>query len=221
MAKTRRKKSPSSKKATTVSYHKNSIWAEVRLVVLLVASLFLFISNFGAGGWMGNMCSFVLFGCLGIFAYLFPLFVLFLVLFSLANKENLFATVKMIAAVVGCVVVSALLHILMVSREVDTWLSIYLHCAREKTGGGLLGGMLAKLLLDAFGSIGAYLVLVGGLIICLVIVTERSFVRGMSKGSKRVYESARQDVERIREQVEVRRVERKDPKDQKELRKDK
>ena len=41
MAKTRRKKSPSSKKATTVSYHKNSIWAEVRLVVLLVASLFL------------------------------------------------------------------------------------------------------------------------------------------------------------------------------------
>ena len=118
MAKTRRKKSPSSKKATAVSYHKNSIWAEVRLVVLLVASLFLFISNFGAGGWMGNMCSFVLFGCLGIFAYLFPLFVLFLVLFSLANKENLFATVKMIAAVVGCVVVSALLHILMVSREV-------------------------------------------------------------------------------------------------------
>lgn len=221
MAKTRRKKSPSSKKATAVSYHKNSIWAEVRLVVLLVASLFLFISNFGAGGWMGNMCSFVLFGCLGIFAYLFPLFVLFLVLFSLANKENLFATVKMIAAVVGCVMVSALLHILMVSREVDTWLSIYLHCAREKTGGGLLGGMLAKLLLDAFGSIGAYLVLVGGLIICLVIVTERSFVRGMSKGSKRVYESARQDAERIREQVEVRRVERKDPKDQKELRKDK
>lgn len=216
--KTGRKKSDSSKKAVATSYKKNSIWAEVRLVVLLVASLFLLVSNFGAGGWMGNMCSFVLFGCLGIFAYLFPLFVLFLVLFSLANKENLFVTVKMIGAVIGCVTVSALLHILTVPREIDTWLSIYLHCAREKTGGGLLGGMLAKLLLDAFGSIGAYLVLVGVLIICLVIVTERSFVRGMSKGSKRVYESARQDVERIREQVEVRRVERKD---QKELRKDK
>ncbi len=209
--KTTRKKSAPSKKAVA-EYKKTGIGAEVRLVVLLVASVFLFISNFGAGGWIGKMTSHVLFGCLGIFAYLFPVLIFFLVLFSLANKESLIATIKIAGTVVGCMAVSALLHIITVPREEKAWLGIYQYCADHKTGGGLLGGVIAEFLLNAFGSIGAYLVLLGVLVICLVIVTERSFVRGMSKGSKRVYESARKDMVRIKEQAQVRKDQRRDHK---------
>ena len=47
--------------------------------------------------------------------------------------------------------------------------------------------------------------LLGILIICVVIITGRSFVDGMSHGSQRVYESAREDMARRRELADERR----------------
>lgn len=202
------KKNSSGKTATE---QENGIWDEVGLVVLLIASVFLFVSNFGVGGAVGNVLSGVLFGCLGLFAYIFPVVMLLLVLFSLANKENLIATIKIVGAVLGCLALSAILHMItMAKTNVSGWKEIYQYCAENKTGGGLVGGMLSGLLHNAFGTIGAYLVLLGVLIICIVIVTERSFVRGMSRGSKKVYESARQDMVRRREVAEVRREQKKE-----------
>lgn len=196
----------------TVTEQGNGIWDEVGLVVLLIASVFLFVSNFGVGGMVGNVLSSILFGCLGLFAYVFPVVLLLLVFFSLANKENLIATIKIVGAVLGCLALSAILHMVTMARvNVSGWKDIYLYCAGNKTGGGLVGGLLAGVLHDAFGTIGAYLVLLGVLIICIVIVTERSFVGGMSKGSKKVYESARQDIVRRREAAETRKEQKKEP----------
>lgn len=196
----------------------NSIWDEVGLVVLLIVSVFLFVSNFGVGGVVGNVMSGVLFGCMGLFAYVFPIVLLLLVFFSLANRENLIATIKMVGAVLGCLALGALLHMItMAKTDVSGWKEIYQYCAEHKTGGGLIGGLLAELLHDAFGTIGAFLVLFGVLIICVVIVTERSFVKGVSKGSRKVYESARQDAERRREVAEVRRGQKKEQKKEQRL----
>ncbi len=187
----------------------NGIWDEVCLVVLLVLSIFLFVSNFGVGGSVGSWLSSFLFGCLGLFTYIFPIVVLLLVLFSLANRENIIATIKIVGAVLGCVAISALLHMItMAGANVSGWKEIYSYCMEHRTGGGLLGGLLSELLLQAFGAIGAYLILIGVLIICVVIVTERSFVRGMSHGSRKVYDTARQDMERRKEAAEVRREQR-------------
>ncbi len=184
----------------------NDIWAEVRLVVILIASVLLFFSNFGFGGTIGGGMSSFLFGCMGLFAYVFPAVVLLLVLFSLANRENLIATIKIVGAVLGSISVGALLHLFtMTHADVHGWKELYTYCAKERTGGGLIGGLVSGVLREAFGLIGAYLVLVGVLIICIVIVTERSFVRGMSRGSRKVYETARQDMERRREAAVVRR----------------
>ncbi len=185
------------------------IWAEVRLVVLIIVSVLLFFSNFGFGGKVGGFMSHVLFGYVGIFAYLFPVVMLFLLLFSLANRENLIATIKIVGAVLGCVTLVALLHLFTMGKsDASGWQEIYEYCSEYKTGGGVIGGLVSGLLKEAFGTIGAYLVLIGILIICIVIVTERSFVKGMSKGSKKVYESARQDMERRREEAAERRVQK-------------
>lgn len=55
---------------------------------------FLFISNFGVGGVVGSFVSDVLFGCFGLFAYVVPVLMLLVILFSLANKESLPAKIK-------------------------------------------------------------------------------------------------------------------------------
>lgn len=182
-----------------VTTQENDIWAEIRLVALLIVSGLLFFSNFGFGGKVGSIMSSFLFGCVGLFAYIFPVVLLLLVLFSLANRENLIAAIKIVGAVVGSVAAGALLHLFtMAGADAYGWKEIYVYCAEHRTGGGLIGGLVSGLLREAFGLIGAWLVLLGILIICIVIVTERSFVRGMSKGSRKVYESARQDMERRR-----------------------
>ena len=72
----------------------NSIMDEIALVALLVVSVFLFVSNFGIGGAVGGAVSRVLFGLFGLFAYAAPVFMLILVLFSLANKDSLAVKIK-------------------------------------------------------------------------------------------------------------------------------
>ena len=64
------------------------------------------------------------------------------------------------------------------------------------------------MLCSGFGVIGAYVIDVIVLIISLVLITERSAFRGMQKGGRRVYESAKISNERHRERVEMRREER-------------
>lgn len=189
----------------------NGIWDEVRLVVLLVLSVFLFVSNFGVGGAVGEWLSSLLFGCLGLFAYAFPVVMLLLILFSLANRENIIAAIKIVGVVLGCIAFSSLIHMVTMMRaDVSGWKEIYTYCAEHKTGGGLLGGMISELLHDSFGTIGAYLILIGILIISIVIVTEKSFVKGMSKGSRKVYETARTDMERRKEAAEIRKEQKRE-----------
>lgn len=206
------KKAPDKKNGRTpIVEQGNGIWDEVRLVVLLLASVFLFVSNFGVGGVVGTVLSNFMFGCMGIFAYVFPAVMLLLVLFSLANRENLIATIKLVGAILGCIALSALIHMItMAKAEVSGWKEIFAYCSEHQTGGGLLGGLISGFLQNSFGTIGAYLVLLGILIICAVIVTERSFVRGMRNGSQKVYDSAKHDMERRKEAAEVRKEQKKE-----------
>lgn len=58
--------------------------------------------------------------------------------------------------------------------------------------------------------IGSYVIDIIGLIITLVIITERSAFRGMQKGSQKVYHAAKEENTRRREQREERQQKRRD-----------
>ena len=194
----------SSGKKTQNKNQNSGIEREIGLVALLLVCVFLFVSNFGVGGAVGKFLSGVLFGLFGLFAYLLPVLVLLMVLFSLANRENLEATLKIAGVVLCAVAFCALMHMLMPNAPEEIK-DVYTYCKTNRIGGGLLGGIVAILLKKAVGTVGTYLVLLGILIICVVIITGRSFVDGMSHGSQRVYESAREDMARRRELADERR----------------
>ncbi len=194
----------SSGKRTQNKNQSSGIEREIGLVALLLVCVFLFVSNFGVGGAVGKILSGVLFGLFGLFAYLLPVLVLLMVLFSLANRENLEATLKIAGVVLCAVTFCALMHMLMPNAPEEIK-DVYGYCMTNRTGGGLLGGVVAILLKKAVGTVGTYLVLLGVMIICVVIITGRSFVDGMSHGSQKVYESAREDMARRREIADERR----------------
>ena len=78
----------------------------------------------------------------------------------------------------------------------------------ERAGGGIVGGALAYVMVKAFGVIGSYIIDFIVLIICLVLITERSALKGMQKGGQKVYESAKESNERYKEYREYKNEER-------------
>ena len=93
--------------------------------------------------------------------------------------------------------------------------SYYKISSMHKDGGGLLGGIVVSALCPAIGVIGTYVIVIILCIICLVIITEKSFIRGVKKGSEKAYSSAKQDAKKRKEQAELRREKRAQEREQK------
>lgn len=211
-----RKKTSSGRKANTgrkgtskkQQAPEDTFTREVVLWIVVAVSLLLFISNFGVGGTIGNAVSRFFFGIFGLIAYIFPIVLLVGTFFAVSNKGNKVAVVKIIASCLFVLFLCMLIELITDKSEVKTAIEAYFYSYETKFGGGLLGGFLAHLLYPAFGMIGAYVIDIIVLIISLVLITERSALKGMQKGGKKVYESAKVSNERHRERVEQRREER-------------
>lgn len=201
---TKKTNSRSTKKKNVdhISFVKN----EIILLVTLAISILLLISNFGLGGTVGNKISSLFFGIFGFMSYAFP-FVLFIcVAFGISNKRNAVAIIKLIASVVFYTCICSFLELIFVEYDVSkAFLDYYRYSIANKSGGGIVGGTLIKLLVPAFGVVGTYVIICIVVIICLVIVTERSFLNGLRKGSSKVIHTAKEDAARRKEKAEIRR----------------
>ena len=78
---------------------------------------------------------------------------------------------------------------------------VFTYCADYKAGGGFLGGVLCKAL-SPIGAIGTFVILMILAIICIVIITEKSFVSGLKnvkKSSQRMMQEAKEDYSAYRQ----------------------
>ena len=182
---------------------------EIILWGVLAISILLFISNFGVGGNIGNTVSSIFFGIFGLLAYIFPVILVVLTFFFASNRGNRIAKVKLISSVVLVCFICMFIELIINGEAAPGPLAVYEACYANKIGGGFIGGLLAWLICPNFGLIGAYVINIVVLIICLVLITERSALRSVQKGSKKVYETAKVTNERHREMVEARREEQK------------
>lgn len=186
-----------------------SFKSEILLLILLAACILLFISNFGLGGAVGAAVSGIFFGIFGLTAYLVPVFLFVCVAFYISNKRNTVAVVKLVAAVLFVLFLCLFIELVVHGDNGQTAAEAYRYGVDNKNGGGFIGGLLAGLMTKAFGLVGAYVVDIIVLIICLVLITERSFLGGVKKGSKKVYDTAKEESIRHREQAERKREEKK------------
>ena len=75
----------------------------------------------------------------------------------------------------------------------DTVSGYYQYCSVQKTGGGIVGGGLAKLLSIAFGTLGAYVVLAIGLVIAVIIMTQRPVLAPLKEKSEKLYQETKKN----------------------------
>ena len=181
---------------------------EIILWIIVAVSLLLFISNMGFGGVVGRGVSHVLFGLFGLMAYVLPVLLLVGSFFAVSNKGNMHASVKLVAGTAFAVFMCMFMSLAISSGEVLDPLQAFTYCADRKNGGGIIGGFLAFYLVKAFGFIGSYIIDIIVLIVCLVLITEKSALKGMQKGGQKVYESAKENNERYKEYREYKAQER-------------
>ena len=207
---TRKKTSSASRRTAGKKQRDNAfIRDEIQVLLLFAFSVLLLISNFGFGGAAGGFVSGVMFGLFGIFAYILPVGMFLVAAFSISNRENTIALVKGAAMVAAGFLLCGILQMFGGEKGgEETVAAFYAFSAEHKTGGGVFGGMLCKILKGAFGTAGAWIVLLALLIICAVVITERSFISGVKTGGKRVYDTAREDARRHRLLAEERRTAR-------------
>lgn len=202
------RKTASRKKKTSKAAQANSrgLSLEILILTVMAVSVLLFISNLGIGGIVGNAVSTFFFGLFGVIAYLFPFVLFFGMAFWISNVSNPLIGRKMGGAAATYCFFCGFMQLLMVGYDRDaSLLEIYKLCSQDKAGGGLLGGILVKILGFAFGVAGAYVILVAGLIISVIIMTQRPILRQLKSQGSKVYESARHAQEDMRRKREVQR----------------
>ena len=219
MAQTKRGKSTSSRnkntkaKGRTVKNRQTQqanpeVRSEVILILFFVLCVLMFLSCFGVCGAFGNAVSNLLFGLFGYLAYIVPVAVFVSVCFYLANRDNMIAVVKVVVGVLAVLILCGLLHGIAGNKDFVKIGEAFKHCALYHNGAGFLGAAVFSLLSGAFGTVGAFVLLIALAIASTVIISEKSFVKGVKKSSKKVYDTAKEENIKRKERAEVRREKR-------------
>ena len=187
---TKKRKNSKGKKKKTQEY--SVLHGEIIILCVLAVCIFLMISCFGLGGIAGEICSSVIFGLFGWVGYVIPILIFGVVAFLISNKGNTHAYIKTAAAIVLVCLVAAFLELVVNSYTPGTGLmEHYRQASIRKDAGGLLGGAQVQLLCPMLGVVGAYIAIVILAVISVILITERSLLKPLSHGGKRVYEDAK------------------------------
>ncbi|MBP3476429.1 MAG: DNA translocase FtsK [Lachnospiraceae bacterium] len=183
---------------------------EILLIALLALAIILFLCNFGVVGKIGNLVSDVMFGIFGLMAYIAPIIIFLAIAFGLSNMGNNIATRKLVAGAALFLLISMVCELFsaqLASVESYQMKDIYSRCSENHNGGGVIAGSLAYASYQFLGMVGTILAILVLGIICFVIVTEKSFIGGVTRQGRKVYERSVEDAAYRRERAAKRRSE--------------
>ena len=184
--------------------------AEVIVLGSFALAVLLFLSNFHLCGFAGDFLRGIQIGLFGLPGYVAPLVLFIGTCFYQANRENRIVLQKTVATAAAFFLLCGFSQ-MMFGQQPEAGKGIFEYyrlSAASGMGGGLFGGLLFGGIRAFIGSIGAFLVMAVGMIICMVCITQRSFVKAVKRHSDVAYQHAREDMERRRELYAERQEER-------------
>lgn len=181
------------KKNAEMAKRRKKVVKEVNLWISVAVALFLFLSNFGICGIVGNALKSVMLGCFGWMGYVFPVILAVTVGMIAYNEMNASVISKLIALIGLLIDFSMLFHLFHFEESELALTHFYREGAEGVFGGGIVGAALGKLLHTLLGLTGAYIIAIVIFIICVVLLTEKSIMSAIKNKGQNAYESARED----------------------------
>lgn len=155
---------------------------EIINIIFVALAIFLFASNFGYCGAIGNAISNFLVGIFGTVGYLLPFIILVILLINNYSESDLFErNLTMLALII---LLCAIIHTLFADEVAADSIKDYISEFYTQTkningtysrniGGGVLGGLIYLALVSTVAKTGAYIVLFFLVLICFVILTRK------------------------------------------------
>lgn len=192
-------KNTDNKKTDAFIENKTPYYNEIILGTTLVISGLLLLSLFGlVPKWIMWLNDGV-FGLIGVLGYIFPFALLIGVAFGIANQGNTFARRKLISSIGLFWIVTAFLQFISTGYEKDRAVLDYFKlCAKNRSGGGLFGGLLMSMLCKAVGSIAACLILVVVSAILIMFITDRFIFSTLGKNGLKQMKNLKTHQENMR-----------------------
>ncbi|MCR5509015.1 MAG: DNA translocase FtsK [Lachnospiraceae bacterium] len=178
---------------------------EIIVIAVAAFAVLLLLSDLGFAGDLGGFISDLSFGIFGLVSYIFPIMLVIMTVFYVKNKGTAPTALKMWSGLLILLVLCAFAHLLFFphDRETTKLTDYYVLCRGIKNGGGFIGGAIGSALDKGLGRAGAYIVLIVLLIIAGILITERSLIGSVERGSKTLIDNAKNDIERAK----IRRME--------------
>ena len=187
-------------KNTQKNHNQSFMRDDVTILLSLAICIFLMISHFGIGGFIGDALSAFLFGVFGFIAYIVPILAFIGIAFIFSNKGKKEAYIKASCVLVLFILCCTLFQLIINGYDVTTTLKgIYEMSSVHKDGGGWLGGLLVNLLCPAIGVVGTYIIVIVLFILSFVILTGKSFVGAIKQKGETVYQNRKEKAEIKRE----------------------
>lgn len=196
---TNRKYSNKRNKAMKSQKTEVSMAKDIEVIGGFAVMVLLMLSNFSLIGKVGDVISRIMFGLFGLFAYIIPILIFIAISFFIANVSSKSAMKKLIAAIIMFLMLCTILQLIYASTDFGFSIKkMYRESAEIKNGGGVVGGVIGACLYSSIGIYGAYIASIAIFLITLVILSEKSLVQSVKKGSRQVYDAAKEDFSRMK-----------------------
>ena len=176
---------------------------EITLVVSFGLVVLMMFSNFGHCGMIGKWLANFLFGIFGCAQFVLPVFFFLGITILVANDYSTLAMKKCGAGFVILMEVSAVSQLLYKDTTITVH-DLFSLAINEHTTGGIIGGGIALLLKEGFGTAGSLVVLFCIFLLSCILLTQRSFVSFFRK----VVKNIRTSKEEWEKSVKKRHLER-------------
>lgn len=168
--KTVNNKKTSRTQAKSPTRQKNPLTREIAFLFVLMCGILAQMSVFHICGVFGELLSTILFGLMGIMAYIFPIGMIVATGFYISNPHNqkIHNKVWMSAGLFLCL--CGLVQWIAGPETENIW-QVYTVCSKEQCGGGFLGGLLAFELARYLGKGGALIVILALSVLFFMLLT--------------------------------------------------
>ena len=200
---TARNHTATSRKSTPKKAEGIPMSSEITLVVAFGLVVLMMFSNFGHCGLIGKWLASFFFGIFGCAQFVMPVFFFLGITILVANDYSTLAMKKCGAGFVILMEVSAVSQLLYKDTTVTVH-DLFSVAINDHATGGIIGGGVALLLREGFGTAGAMVVLFCIFLLACILLTQRSFVSFF----KKMVKSVRASKEQWEKSAEKRRLER-------------
>ncbi|MCR5687092.1 MAG: DNA translocase FtsK [Lachnospiraceae bacterium] len=184
---------------------------EILLFGTLGAAVLMFLGCLGLLGKFGRVVHDVLCGLFGLVGFLFPFIFFIVCAFIISNKWEKVAKIKLSASLVLIIVLCCASQLIFGRKLVNpdnNVGSVKAYYTNGGVNGGFIGGILTRFFWKYIGIAGTVVILIVLFVICIVLLTDRSFFTSIKEGGRMFGADAKRNFEYRKKVNEVRSMER-------------